>query len=315
MGSGVDGKRSTDVSVFRPRSIAPGAIFLIGGVGAAHGPALAAQPFDWQMGLQPAASSLMQDIHWFHNFTLVIIAAIVTLVVGLMAVVLIRFNSRANPSPRKTSHNTLVEVVWTVVPIIILVIIAIPSFRILFNQVEVPPADLTVKAIGYQWYWGYEYEGDGEVAFDAIMLSDEERTQRKSERGLTDQDVPRLLATDNDMVVPVGKVVRLQVTAADVIHAWAIPAFGVKIDAVPGRLNETWFRADKVGVYYGQCSELCGRDHSFMPIAVRVVTQQQFDQWLAAAADDVDNANKQLMSSIDAGADGTVGAQARIHGN
>jgi cytochrome c oxidase subunit 2 len=301
------------------------AISLIAGLAADCGVALAGQPVDWQIGLQPAASSLMWDIHWFHDFTLIIISAIVVFVVGLLLFIIFRFNARANPTPRKTSHNTVVEVVWTVVPIIILVMIAIPSFRILFNQLEIPQADLTVKATGYQWYWGYEYSGDGEVAFEALMLSDAERLERKKKNGQSDRDVPRLLATDNDMVVPVGKVVRLQVTAADVIHAWAIPAFGVKIDAVPGRLNETWFRADNVGVYYGQCSELCGSGHAYMPIAVRVVTQQQYDQWLAAAAVDVEGANRQLLSMIDAApgtaigidaAPGTaIGAQAQVHGN
>jgi len=186
--------------------------------------------------------------------------------------VIVRFNARANPTPSRTTHNTLLEVAWTVIPVVILVVIAIPSFRILFVQLNTPPADLTVKATGKQWYWSYGYP-DSKFEFDSLMLKENERKP----------DQPRLLAVDNEMVVPVNKVVRVQTTGADVIHSWAIPSFGVKIDAIPGRLNETWFKATKVGMYYGQCSELCGKDHAYMPIAVRVVSDQEFTAWVEDA--------------------------------
>lgn len=257
--------------------------------------ASAAQPHDWQMVMQPAVTDVMDDIIWFNNFTLVIAAIIVLLVFGLLMVCMIRFNARANPQPSKTSHNTLIEVIWTVVPIMVLVIIAVPSFRLLYKQVEIPPAEVTIKATGNQWYWGYEYADAGDVSFEAVMLSDDERAEAIS-NGAKADDVPRLLATDYQVVVPVDKVVRLQVTAEAVIHAWAMPAFGVKIDAVPGRLNETWFKARKIGTYYGQCSELCGKDHAFMPIMVKVVSDEQYTAWLEAAKDDVDAANKLLAS-------------------
>ena len=180
--------------------------------------------------------------------------------------------SKANPEPSKTTHNTLVEVVWTVLPILILVVIAIPSFRLLYFQREIPQAELTVKAVGYQWYWGYEYPDNGDFAFDSLMLNDEERG-----------DQPRLLATDTAMVVPVDTTVRVIVTAADVLHAFAMPAFGLKMDAVPGRLNETWFKAEKTGTFYGQCSELCGIRHAFMPIRIEVVSKEAFAAWVEEA--------------------------------
>ena len=251
----------------------------------------AAQPSDWGIGLQQSASTVMDDIHWFNNFTLWIIGAIVLFVAALLAVVLLRFNAKSNPTPSKTSHNTMIEIVWTVVPILILLVLAVPSFRLLYKQMEIPSADVTVKITGYQWYWGYEYPDNPDVSFDSLMLTDEERADKGTNE-------PRLLAVDNEMVVPVGKVVRLQITSADVIHAYAMPAFGVKMDAVPGRLNETWFKADREGIYYGQCSELCGKDHAFMPLAVRVVSQDKYDAWLVAAADDVDDANKALRASL-----------------
>ena len=208
----------------------------------------------------------------FNNFLLYIMTAITLIVLGLMVYVMVRFNARANPEPSKTTHNTLVEVVWTVVPILILVVIAIPSFRLLYFQRDIPQADMTVKAVGYQWYWGYEYPDHGDFAFDSLMLSDEERG-----------DQPRLLATDTAMVVPVDTTVRVVVTAADVLHAFALPAFGLKMDAVPGRLNETWFKAEETGTYYGQCSELCGIRHAFMPIRIEVVSKEQFAAWVEEA--------------------------------
>ena len=219
------------------------------------------------------ASPVMEEITWFHNFLLVLITVITLFVLALLIWVVLRYNERANPTPSKTSHNTMIEVIWTVVPIIILVVVAIPSFRLLFLQLDVPEPDLTIKATGYQWYWSYEYPDQDEMTFDSLMLTDDERTEGQ----------PRLLAVDNEVVVPVGKNVKILVTAADVLHNWTVPAFGVKIDAVPGRLNESWFRATKPGIYYGQCSELCGKDHAFMPIAVRVVSEDEFNTWLAEA--------------------------------
>lgn len=258
--------------------------------------AQAAQPTSWGIALQDSASTVMDDIHWFGNFTFWIIGVIVVFVAALLAIVILKFNARANPEPSKTSHNTMIEIVWTVVPILILLVLAVPSFRLLYKQMEIPQADLTIKVTGYQWYWGYEYPDNPEVSFDSVMLNDEERAAKGTNE-------PRLLAVDNEMVVPVDKIVRLQITAGDVIHSYAIPAFGVKMDAVPGRLNETWFKADREGMYYGQCSELCGKDHAFMPLAVRVVSQDQYDAWLAAAAEDVEAANKALIAATSQQAD------------
>ena len=230
-------------------------------------------PVPWQMGLQEAATPIMEKITDFHNLVLVIITVITLFVMALLIYVMVKFNAKANPVPSKTTHNTLVEVAWTVIPIIILIVIAIPSFRLLYFDRTIPPADLTIKAIGNQWYWTYEYPDDDGMTFDSIMLEDDELKEGQ----------PRLLAVDNDVVVPVNKTVRVIVTAADVIHNWAIPAFGMKMDAIPGRLNEAWFRATKVGTFYGQCSELCGVKHAFMPITVRVVSDAEYAEWLAKA--------------------------------
>jgi cytochrome c oxidase subunit 2 len=231
------------------------------------------QPSDWQIGLQESATPVMDDVVWFHNFLLWIICAITAFVLVLLVTVMVRFNARSNPTPSRTTHNTLLEVAWTLVPVLILVTIAVPSFRILFFQLNTPPADLTVKATGKQWFWSYAYPDNGKFEFDSIMLQDNERKAGQ----------PRLLSVDNEMVVPVNKVVRVQVTGADVIHSFAVPSFGIKIDAIPGRLNETWFKATREGMYYGQCSELCGKDHAFMPIAVRVVSDQAFAAWVEQA--------------------------------
>jgi cytochrome c oxidase subunit II len=230
------------------------------------------QPSPWQMGFQQAATPVMENIVWFHDFLLWLIIAITLFVLALLAIVVVRFNSRANPTPSRTTHNTLLEVMWTLVPVIILVAIAVPSFKLLFLQLTIPQADVTVKATGKQWYWSYSYP-DAKFEFDSLMLKDGERKA----------DQPRLLAVDNDMVVPVNKTIRVQVIGSDVIHAFAVPSFGIKIDAVPGRLNETWFKATREGVYYGQCSELCGRDHAYMPIAVRVVNDRDYAAWLDQA--------------------------------
>ncbi len=233
------------------------------------------QPTPWQVGLQESAAPVMDNLAAFHNFLLVIITLITAFVLALLVIVIVKFNARANPMPTRTTHNTLLEVLWTVVPVAILVVIAVPSFRLLFFQQDVPPADLTVKATGKQWYWTYSYP-DSKFEFDSLMLQDKERERL--------QPVPpRLLAVDNAMVVPVNKVVRIQTIGAEVIHAFAVPSFGIKIDAIPGRLNETWFKATREGIYYGQCSELCGKDHAFMPIEVRVVSEQAFAAWLEDA--------------------------------
>jgi cytochrome c oxidase subunit II len=230
------------------------------------------QPSPWQITFQQSATPIMDNITWFHDFLLIIITLITLFVLALLLIVVFKFNSRANPVPSKTTHNTLIEVAWTVIPVIILVAIAVPSFRLLFAQLTIPPADVTIKATGKQWFWSYNYPDNG-FEFDSLMLQDKDRKP----------DQPRLLAVDNEVVVPVNKVVRVQVIGADVIHAFAVPSFGIKIDAVPGRLNETWFKATREGVYYGQCSELCGKDHAFMPITVRVVNDRDYAAWLDQA--------------------------------
>jgi cytochrome c oxidase subunit 2 len=231
------------------------------------------QPSPWQFGLQQAASPVMDRIIWFHDFLLYIITGIAGFVLVLLIVVMVRFNARANPVPSRTTHNTFIEIAWTLIPIMILMVIAVPSFKLLFLQLNVPPADLTVKATGNQWYWTYSYPDNGQFQFDSLMLKEDQRKP----------DQPRLLAVDNEMVVPVNKIVRVITTGSDVIHSFAVPSFGIKIDAVPGRINETWFKATREGVYYGQCSELCGKNHAFMPIEVRVVSEQAFAAWVEDA--------------------------------
>jgi cytochrome c oxidase subunit 2 len=226
------------------------------------------QPAPWEYKLQGAASPVMEQITKFHDGLLVVITLITLFVLGLLITVVVKFNAKANPVPTRTTHNTLIEVAWTLIPVMILVGIAIPSFKLLFQELDIPKADLTIKATGKQWYWSYAYPDNGKFEFDSLMAQDKQ---------------PRLLGVDNEMVVPVNKVVRVQTTGADVIHSFAVPAFGIKIDAVPGRLNETWFTATKTGMFYGQCSELCGKDHAFMPIAVRVVSDQEFAAWVEAA--------------------------------
>src|SRR3954463_8041991 len=243
---------------------------IVGTVLAGGGAAFAemGQPAPWEYTLQEAATPVMENIIWFHNFLFVLITLITLFVLALLIVVVMKFNAKANPVPSRTTHNTLIEVAWTLIPVLILVGIAVPSFRLLFQELDIPKVDLTIKATGKQWYWSYAYPDNGKFEFDSLLAQDKQ---------------PRLLGVDNEMVVPVNKVVRVQTTGADVIHSFAVPAFGIKIDAVPGRLNETWFKATKVGMYYGQCSELCGKDHAYMPIAVRVVSDQEFAAWVEAA--------------------------------
>jgi cytochrome c oxidase subunit II len=226
------------------------------------------QPAPWEFKLQEAATPVMENITWFHNFLLVLITVITLFVLALLVIVVVKFNAKANPVPSRTTHNTLIEVAWTLIPVLILVALVVPSFRLLFLELDVPKADLTIKATGKQWYWSYAYPDNGKFEFDSLMAQDKQ---------------PRLLGVDNEMVVPVNKIVRVQTTGADVIHSFAVPAFGIKIDAIPGRLNETWFKATKTGMFYGQCSELCGKDHAFMPIAVRVVNDQEFAAWVETA--------------------------------
>src|ERR1700756_3848214 len=232
------------------------------------------QPSPWEYTMQPSGSPVMDNIHWFHNVLLTIITVITLFVLALLITVMVKFNARSNPTPSRTTHNTLIEVAWTLIPVMILVGIAIPSFRLLFLELDLPKADLTVKATGKQWYWSYAYPDNGKFEYDSILACDESRTKCQP---------PRLLSVDNELVVPVGKGIRVETTGADVIHSFAVPAFGIKIDAIPGRLNETWFQASKTGMYYGQCSELCGKDHAYMPIAVRVVTDQEFAKWIEDA--------------------------------
>ncbi len=234
---------------------------------------LADQPKQWQLGFQDAASQSMRDIVSFHNNLLLpVIIAISVFVLFLMIYTCIRFRASKNPVPSKTTHNVAVEVLWTLIPCLILIVMAVPSFKILYKQDTIPKVDLTIKAVGYQWYWGYEYP-DENIIFESYMIKEEELKENQ----------PRLLTVDNELVVPVNKVVKVLITANDVLHAWALPSFGVKRDAVPGRINETWFKAEKVGTYYGQCSELCGIQHAFMPITVRVVTDEEYVEWLSEA--------------------------------
>lgn len=260
--------------------------------------AMAAQPTPWQIWHQPAGSEMMANIEWFDLYTLWFIVPITIFVLVLLIWVILKFNAKANPNPSKTTHHLGLEAAWTFIPILILVFIAIPSFQLLDEQLAPTeePA-MTIKATGYQWYWGYEYQDGSEVSFDSLLLREPKDFADAGK--VMGPEYPRLLAVDNEMVVPVGKMIRVTVTAADVIHDFALPAFGLKIDAIPGRLNETWFKAEREGLYYGQCSELCGRDHAYMPIGIRVVSQEQFDAWKSAAADDLETANKALMAEIE----------------
>lgn len=231
----------------------------------------------WQLGMQPASSPVLERLAGFHDLLLVIITVTTLFVLALMVYVCFRFREKANPNPSKTSHNTLIEIIWTALPVVILVAIAIPSLRHLYYIDRIAPedADMTLKVVGYQWYWNYEYPDQGGLSFDSYMLKEEDL---KAERG----DI-RLLSVDNPLVVPVNKRIRVLITGADVIHSWAMPSFGVKTDAVPGTLNETWFEAKTPGIYYGQCSELCGVGHGFMPIEIHAVSEEEFKAWVETA--------------------------------
>jgi len=251
--------------------MAAATVFAMGAGAASAG---TGEPSPWQMNMQGMVTEIGRDVAVFHDWLLWLITAISLFVLVLLVAVIIRFNERRNPVPSRTTHNSVLEVAWTVVPVLILIAIAIPSFRLLREQLVIPQHDIVVKATGYAWYWGYEYPSDqGGFKFDSNMVD-----QKDLKPGQ-----PRLLTVDNEMVVPVGKVVRLQVTAADVLHNFAVPSLGQRLDAIPGRLNETWFKADQEGVFHGQCSELCGNGHPYMPITVRVVSEQQYADWLAEA--------------------------------
>ncbi len=236
-------------------------------------PALA-DAVDWEIAMQEAASPTAERIHAFHNMLLWIIFAIAIFVLALLVYVVVRFNKRANPQPAMFTHNVLVEIIWTVIPVIILIVIAVPSFKLLYYTDRAEAPEMTLKVTGYQWYWGYEYPDNGGVNFLSYMVPTKDLDASKGQK--------RLLSTDNPVILPVDTTIQIQVTAADVLHAFAVPALGVKVDAVPGRLNDTWVRITKPGVYYGQCSELCGKDHAFMPIEIHAVPKEEFNTWIAS---------------------------------
>ncbi len=232
-----------------------------------------AEQVNWGLGFQEAATTSAERLAWFHDMLLVIITAIVVLVLVLLIVVVFKFNKKANPTPSMVTHNVKLEIIWTLVPVIILIIIAVPSFSILYKNDKIAEPEMTLKIIGYQWYWGYEYPDYDGIAFDSRMIPDSEIGEGQK----------RLLSTDNVVVLPVDTDIAILVTANDVIHSWTIPAFKVKMDAVPGRVNETWFRITKPGVYYGRCSEICGKDHAYMPIEVHAVSKADFEAWVQKA--------------------------------
>lgn len=245
-------------------------------LGAFAAPALANSenmPQPWQLGFPQPASPVMEQLDVMHDWLTVTITVITLFVLGLLGYIMLRFNARRNPVPSKTTHNTLLEIVWTAIPILILVAIAIPSFRLHYYMSEVEEPEMTLKVVGYQWYWNYQYPDHGDFAYDSYMVPEEDLKAGE----------PRLLKTDNPVVIPVDTVVNVEITAGDVIHAWAVPAFGVKRDAVPGRLNGSWFKATRTGVFYGQCSELCGVKHGFMPVEVHVVSKEEFAAWVENA--------------------------------
>ena len=248
----------------------------LGAFGFVAGAALAAhagQPEPWGTGFQPSASTTMEKISSLNDLLLIIISAVVVFVLGLLLYVMWRFSESRNPVPSKTSHNTLLEVLWTGIPVIILVVIAVPSFKLLYYADRVEDAEVTIKAIGRQWYWSYEYPDHGNFTFDAYMVPDED----------LEEGQPRLLATDNVVVLPVDTNIRILVTASDVLHNFAMPSMGLKLDGVPGKINETWVRITKEGSYYGQCSELCGTGHSYMPIEIKAVSREAYDAWVEKA--------------------------------
>jgi cytochrome c oxidase subunit 2 len=235
-------------------------------------PVLAAKPEPWGLNFQESASPMADKIHSFHDMLLWIIIAIAIFVLVLLIWVIIRYNHKANPEPKQFTHNVMIEVIWTLVPILILVVIAIPSFRVLYYNDKSHDPEMTLKIVGYQWYWNYEYPDYGDIAFDSYMIADEDITEGQE----------RLLSTDTQVVLPINTDIQILTSAGDVIHSWAIPAFGVKLDAIPGRWNETWVNINKPGTYYGQCSELCGKDHAYMPMEIKAVSKEEFKTWALA---------------------------------
>lgn len=294
----------------RRSTIAAAALLSSAGVAMAA-ETLPGQPHDWQITLQEALSPIEAQIHWFSNYTLAFIIPITILVAALLAWCAYRFNEKSNAKASRTSHNTTIEVIWTLAPVIILLFLAVPSFQLLTAQYN-PPSEpeLTIKATGYQWYWGYEYQPSGNspqaeaepVSFDSnpvAQLTDSFEDQEAAAAAKGDPaQYPRLLAVDYELVVPVDTVIRVLSTSGDVIHSFALPSMGVKVDAVPGRLNEYWFEANREGIFYGQCSELCGTNHANMPIALRVVSKDEFANWYKTAGSDIDGANEQLTAAI-----------------
>jgi cytochrome c oxidase subunit II len=260
-----------------------------GAMSAFGGAALAEEPHPWQLGFQAAATPVMERIENFHDLLLVIITAITLLVLVLLVIIILRFNAKSNPTPSRTTHNTFIEVAWTVVPILILLVIAIPSFKLLYYQDRAVNPDMTLKVVGHQWYWSYAYPDNGNFQYDSIVVQDSDLKPGE----------PRLLAVDNPMVVPVGATVRVLITADDVIHSWSVAPFGIKYDAVPGRVHEAWFKVDKgEGMFYGQCSQLCGQGHGFMPIAVKAVSPAEFKDWVANAQKQYGTAEPTAASSV-----------------
>ncbi len=255
---------------------------------AAAGSALAAEPEPWRLGFQAAASPVMERINELHNLLLVIITLITVFVLGLLVYVALRFNENSNPVPSKTTHNIVLEVLWTVIPVAILMVIAVPSFRLLYFMDRTQNAEMTLKVIGHQWYWSYEYPDHGDFTFDSLMVPDDELKDGQ----------PRLLAVDNTVVLPVDTDIRVLVTSDDVLHAWAVPALIAKLDAVPGRINETWMRINREGTYYGQCSELCGVNHGFMPVAVEAVSKEAFRTWVKTAKKEVARADTEVDTDL-----------------
>jgi cytochrome c oxidase subunit 2 len=263
------------MKVHRISAVLAAFMFSVFGAAAAlaQGEPVVGEPHSWQLGLQASASPVKEQLTDFHNLLLVVITAITLLVLALLVYVMVRFNAKANPNPTKTSHNTVLEVAWTVLPVVILVVIAVPSFKVLYFMDKTENAEMTLKVIGHQWYWEYQYPDQEDLTFSSYMIPDEdiEPGQR------------RLLEVDNRIVLPVDTNIRIIITAGDVLHSWAMPALGIKKDAIPGRLNETWARIDREGVYYGQCSEICGTNHGYMPIAIEAVSKERYAQWVVEA--------------------------------
>lgn len=252
-------------------------------------PVMAGGPTDWGIMMQDAASSSADRIHNFHDMMMVIITVITLFVLLLLIIVVVRYNRHTNKKPSDVTHNVLLEIIWTVVPVVILIVVAVPSFKLLYQNDRFAEPEMTLKVRGYQWYWGYEYPDQGEIAFSSYMVQEDDLKA----------DQKRLLSTDNVVVLPVDTNISILISAEDVIHSWAVPALGVKTDAVPGRTNETWFNISKPGVYYGQCSEICGKDHAFMPIEIWAVPKDVFETWVEQAKEDIDNANIRNLISVD----------------